>query len=281
MRLELEFDGTDFEGWQRQRGQQRPGKRDARTVQGEVETAVAEVLRTPHSVIASGRTDAGVHARGLIASIRTRHVMPAAELERAVDALLPEDIGLLSLAEAPVGFHAQRDAVWKWYRYSILVSRRKRPLLRRTTWRLARVPDLEALAIAAGALEGRHDFRSFANTGSNPGDTTRTIHSLRWSREDDQLRLDVVGDGFLYKMVRTLVGTMLREAETDEPVRGIEDILAARDRQAAGRAAPARGLSLMAVALRGEPPPIQVPHFLVPQVDSCRDDAPQHDSSRL
>ncbi len=260
LRLELEFDGTDFEGWQRQR--------DARTVQGEVESSVEKVLGARHAVVASGRTDAGVHARGMIASMRTRATMPAAELERALDAVLPADIGLRSLVEAPAGFHAQRDAAWKWYRYHILVSRRKRPSLRRTTWRLPRVPDVDGLRAAANALEGTHDFRSFANTGSSPGDTTRTIFTLRWTREDDLLLLDVVGDGFLYKMVRTLVGTMLREAEADEPDRRIRDILSAGDRRSAGRAAPARGLCLMAVALRGEPTPIGVPHFLVPEVDS-------------
>jgi tRNA pseudouridine38-40 synthase len=258
LRIDLTFDGTDFEGWQRQP--------EARTVQRELEDALAGILQRPHTVIGCGRTDAGVHANQLVASTRTEHAMPVSELARALDAVLPDDIGILGVAEAPASFHAQRDALWKWYRYTILTSAAKRPIERRTTYRMARVPGLERLQAGAAALEGRHDFTSFANVGSVTGDMHRTLHALRWSEADDHLRLDAVGDGFLYKMVRTLAGTLLACAELDRPEEAVREILAARDRRAAGRALPGRGLCLMAVAIRGEAPPAHVPLFLRPPV---------------
>lgn len=259
LRVDLQFDGTGFEGWQRQP--------HGRTVQGEVETALGRILGTPHGVVGCGRTDAGVHAEQLVASFRTEHAMPAAELERGLDAMLPEDVGVLSLRDVDPSFHAQRDALWKWYRYRLLASRRKQPLRRLRTWRLGRVPPLERLVEAARPLEGRHDFASFANTGSNPGSTERSVYRLRWSADGDELRLDAVGDGFLYKMIRTVVGTLLQVAVDAEPDAAVRRILDARDRAAAGAVAPARGLTLMAVALRGEPPPVTVPDSLQPYID--------------
>lgn len=259
LRVDLQFDGTDFEGWQRQPS--------ARTVQGEVEAALERILGTPHGVVGCGRTDAGVHAEQLVASFRTDHAMPAVELERGLDAVLPRDVGVLSLRDVPPAFHAQRDAVWKWYRYRILTTRRKQPLRRHRTWRLARVPSFDGLAAGAQVLEGTHDFASFANTGSSPGSTVRTIHKLRWSAEGDELRLDAVGDGFLYKMVRTVVGTLLQAAVASDPGAAVRAMLAARDRSAAGTVAPACGLTLMAVAVRGDPPPVTVPDSLQPFVD--------------
>lgn len=260
LRLDLQFDGTAFEGWQRQA--------NGRTVQGVVERALARILGRPHAVLGCGRTDAGVHAEQMIVSLRTDHTMPARELARALDAVLPEDVGVLAARDAPATFHARRDALWKWYRYRILVARHKCPLRRRRTWRHARVPPLAALQAAAAPLEGRHDFASFANAGSSPGRTTvRTLHHLRWTVAGDELHLDAVGDGFLYKMVRTLVGTLLDAAGAPDPADAVRAILAARRREAAGRAAPAVGLTLMAVAVRGEAPPGTVPESLQPFVD--------------
>ena len=267
LRIEIQFDGTDFEGWQRQKS--------GRTVQGELEAALERVLGEPHTVVGCGRTDAGVHARHLVASCRTSHAMPADDLRRALDAVLPDDVGVLRVADASSTFHAQRDAAWKWYRYTILVARRKEPLRRRTTLRLGAVPPLERLAAAASSLVGEHDFRSFANTGSSPGaSTVRHVRSLRWSETETEipdgrlLHLDVVGDGFLYKMVRTLVGTMLQAGATRDPAGATAQVLAACDREAAGPAVPAVGLTLMAVAVRGEAPPSWVPETLLPSVES-------------
>ncbi len=260
LRVDLEFDGTRFEGWQRQA--------EGRTVQGEVEAALARILGEAHTVIGCGRTDAGVHAEQHISSFRTRHPMPAQDLERALDAVLPEDVGVLALREVPAAFHAQHSAAWKWYRYRILASRRCRPLRRQRTWRLGTVPPLEALNAGAAALVGEHDFASFANVGSAPRSTVRRVHRLRWSCAGDEIRMDAVGDGFLYKMVRTVVGTLLQSAGESNPEAAVRTIREARARDAAGPAAPALGLTLMAVAVKGEPPPGTVPDSLQPPVDS-------------
>jgi tRNA pseudouridine38-40 synthase len=262
LRLDLEYDGTDFAGWQRQAV--------GRTVQEEVETALARVLGSRHPVVASGRTDAGVHARGLVASTRTRHPIPADELARALDALLPEDVGVLSVRDAPPGFHARKDAAWKWYRYSILLSRAKRPLERRFAWRCGARISLDALRAAAAPLVGRHDFRSFQGAGGARVTTVRTLHALEWTRDGSRLWLDAVGDGFLHHMVRTLVGTMVAVAREPDPGAESFRILAACDRRVAGGTAPAHGLCLMAVALRGEPLPPGLPPTLAAAVESGR-----------
>jgi tRNA pseudouridine38-40 synthase len=261
MHLTLEYDGAGFEGWQRQGS--------ARTVQGVVEEALARVLGSAHAVVGAGRTDAGAHARAMAASFRTSSALPTPELERALDAVLPPDVGVRSLREAPEGFHARRDARWKWYRYRIVASRRKRPLLEARATRLRAVPPLAALEAAADPLRGRHDFRSFANAGSPRERFTRTLHAIRWSRRGDVLRLDVLGDGFLYKMVRTLVGTMIRAARTADPAGSVRRALEARDRRAAGAAVPARGLTLMAVGFPGDPAPSDVPFSLRRAVESA------------
>ena len=247
LRLDLTFDGTEFEGWQRQeRG---------RSVQAEVEAALERVLGVPHAVVGCGRTDAGVHARRLVASTRTASALPAARLARALDAVLPRDVGVLAVHDAPPGFHALRDARWKWYRYAVLVAPGRRPLLEARTWRRAGAPDLAALAAAASALVGRHDFASFANSGSPRRGTVRTLFSAAWSRRGRGLFFDVVGDGFLYRMVRTLVGTQWAAAREADPAAAVRAVLAARDRRRAGAAAPARGLTLIDVGYGGDPLP--------------------------
>ncbi len=276
LRLDLQFDGTDFSGWQRQT------KR--RTVQGEVERALEHVLGAPHRLLGCGRTDAGVHARLHVASTRTRHDLPAERLLYALDATLPNDVSVLSVADVHPSFHPMRDAYWKWYRYVLLVSRTRRPLHRRWAVRVPQAPSLEALNRACTPLRGTHDFVSFANRGSTADDpgargTVRTIHYLAWHECSSNelwmpsetlvdsfgaraslrlasprlLVMDVLGDGFFYKMVRTLAGTLLKAAGGDSPFGDVEAALCARDRRAAGKAMPAAGLTLMAVGLRGDP----------------------------
>jgi len=270
LRLDLEFDGTDFEGWQRQDAE----RRTARTVQGVLEEALTRALGAPHVSVASGRIDSGAHARHLVVSVRTRSALPAARVRSALDALLPQDVGVLEVRDAAVHFHARRDASWKWYRYRILVTPTRRPLRRVTTWHRRAVPPIGALEAAAGALAGRHDFASFANAGASPGSTVRTLHRLRAHSAGDEVHVDAVGDGFLYRMVRTLVGSLLQAGRTSDPAHAASRMLAARDRRAAGPAAPACGLTLMAVATRGEPLPPWVPLDLLPPVDLAPAGAP-------
>ncbi len=258
LRIDLSWRGERFAGWQSQPG--------LRTVQGELESVLGRLLGEPVRAIGSGRTDRGTHAWHHVSSVRTASGRPAAEIEGALEALLPADIGVLAVRDAEPSFHAQRDAQWKWYRYRVLVGRHRQPLGGTRAWVRARVPDRDALRRAVEPFRGRHDFASFANLGSSARTTVRTIHAIGWTdgRADDGegapfgapwLGLDVVGDGFLYKMVRTIVGTAWRSAAQEDPAESVRTVLAARDRRAAGPAAPADGLTLMAVAMRGDPPP--------------------------
>lgn len=276
LRIDLAWCGTAFSGWQRQPGQ--------RTVQGVVEEALARLLGTPVSVVGCGRTDAGTHAWHHVSSVRVSSQRPADEVERALEALLPADVSVRGVRDVEAVFHAQRDALWKWYRYRVLVSRRRQPLAGSRAWRRGHAPAREALQAAVEPLRGRHDFASFANVGSTPGPTVRTLHALEWHaglaqgdeglarceeglpRRDDlhgapYLALDVVGDGFLWKMVRTIVGTAWHAASLADPAAHMRDVLLAGDRRAAGPAAPAEGLTLMAVAMRGEAAPTLPSHL--------------------
>lgn len=277
LRLDLSWCGTAFAGWQRQPGQ--------RTVQGVVEEALVRLLGAPVSLVGCGRTDAGTHAWHHVSSVRVRSERSAAEVERALEALLPPDVSVRGVRDVDAAFHAQRDALWKWYRYRVLVSRRRQPLAGSRAWRRGHAPAREALQAAVEPLRGRHDFASFANVGSTPGPTVRTLHALAWhagSAQGDEglvapdavhdpahdyphgapfLALDVVGDGFLWKMVRTIVGTSWRAASLADPAGHVREVLQACDRRAAGPAAPAEGLTLMAVALRGETEPALPAHL--------------------
>lgn len=264
LRLELEFDGTAFSGWQRQS--------DRRTVQGEVEAALARILGGPHPIVGAGRTDAGAHARRMVVSCPTRHAMPAPQLARALDAVLPEDIGVRAVLDAPPGFHARRDALWKWYRYRILRSAGRRPLERRTTWHLRARLDFGALEAGARVLEGCHDFAAFSNAGSPRRTTVRTLQAVRWSRPTEELLvLDVVGNGFLYKMVRNIVGTLVGVARGPEAGRAeavVRAVLEGGVRTEAGAAAPAAGLTLMQVGFQSEDLAACLPPFLLRAVES-------------
>lgn len=273
LRLDLSFDGADFLGWQRQP--------TGRTVQGEVEAALERILGGPHTVVGAGRTDTGAHAAAMVASSRTDSTMAVPDLARALDAVLPHDVGVLDVTEAPDDFHALRDARWKWYRYSVLNTRRRRPLERRRTWHVRPRLDRAVLDEGAAALAGTHDFRAFANQGSPRRTTVRTLFGLRWTGAvGDRLELDVVGDGFLYRMVRSIAGTLVDWALSPAhlaacgPPDGVTAAAAAGfllesgERAAAGPVAPAQGLCLMGVGLAGGDSAGALPPFLPPRVES-------------
>ena len=242
-------------------------------MQGEVEAALTRILGAPHTVVGAGRTDAGAHARHMVASCRLVRPVDAARLARGLDAVLPEDVGVRAVSIVPPTFHARRDAAWKWYRYSLLVSEGRRPLLRRRTWHVRRAPELDRLRAGAAVLVGHHDFAAFAAAGSPRRTTARRLYAVGWTYHDECLHLDVVGNGFLYKMIRGLVGTLLREARAggspEDVAARMRTILASRDRTVAGPSAPAHGLCLMAVGMIGEDPARRLPPFLAEAVESA------------
>jgi tRNA pseudouridine38-40 synthase len=245
-RLTVAWDGTGFHGWQRQPG--------VRTVQGVLEEALAGVLETERVATAgAGRTDAGVHARGQVASFTAATRLPARAFPSLVNRRLPADVRLLDAAEAPEGFHARHSARARRYTYRLLETP---DLLReRHAWCPGTLPALGALVASAEPLEGRHDCSAFQAAGCASTDPVCRIHRARWSTEPDGFVFDVVADHFLYHMVRNLVGTSLAAARTPDPAGAMRAVLDSRDRSRAGATAPPQGLTLEHVYYEGEPVP--------------------------
>lgn len=240
-RFTLEYDGSDFEGWQRQA----PGHR---TVQGAFEDGLARVTGAFTPVVGAGRTDAGVHAEGQVASAELATRLPVGDLWRALNAVLPADLAVVALEIAEQGFHARRDASSKLYRYRVWNGSQRSPLReRRASW-MAGTLDLPAMAAAAGHLRGCHDFSSFQAAGSSARSPVRTLLGIEVEgRAGGEVEFRLEGDGFLRHMVRNVVGTLLEVGQGRRAPAELREVLEARHRAAAGPTAPARGLTLMRV----------------------------------
>ena len=243
--LTLAYDGGDFAGWQRQP--------DRRTVQGELERAVREVTQEASAVIASGRTDAGVHAIGQMASVDSRTRIPARRLREALNANLPDDVVVRDVEEMIPGFHALRDTVRKRYRYVLQPGRLRNVLSRRYAWNIRYELDAHRMHEAAQHLLGTHDFDSFESTGSQRLTTRRTIFDIevqrREAEEGPRVIVEVEADGFLYNMVRNITGTLTAVGAGKRPPEWVGEVLAAKDRTRAGVAAPPQGLFLVRVEI--------------------------------
>jgi tRNA pseudouridine38-40 synthase len=240
-KLILEYDGTGFAGWQAQAG-------DCRTVQGVLEAAIERVCGERVRVAGAGRTDAGVHAEGQVASLSlTTRLLPG-ELERALNAVLPDDLVVIALEPMPPGFHARRDAVSKLYRFAIWNGAR-RSALRARSFHAVPIPlDVVAMREAARALEGTHDFACFQSVGSSVATRVRTLLRVEViGSPGGEIAIEVEGTGFLRHMVRALAGTLVEVGSGKRPASSIASLLAARNRGEAGPTAPARGLTLVRV----------------------------------
>lgn len=239
-RILLSFDGTRYRGWQRLRD-------DENTIQAKLESVVTRMIGTQTEVVGSGRTDAGVHATGQVANFRADTAMTPAEILAYLRRYLPEDIGVLSVEEAPVRFHSRLNAVKKTYTYRIWNSDSPCVFERRYVWRMAEPLDLAAMREAAALLTGTHDFRAFCANKHFKRSAVRTVGTISIARHGDELRLQFTGDGFLYHMVRILVGTLVEVGEGKRTAASVADVLASRDREQAGFTAPACGLCLTEV----------------------------------
>jgi len=245
-RLTLAYDGTAYSGWQVQPA--------AATVQGTVEAALEVLEGQPVSLTGSGRTDAGVHALAQVASCTLCKPIPPNGLLKALNRLLPTDIRVSDASLAPEGFHARHWASAKTYEYRVQRAPICPPFEALYTYWHPYPLDEDAMRLAAERLVGDHDFRSFASSGGDSQESTeRSVFSSVLRREDDLLVYRVRGSGFLYRMVRNFVGTLLEVGRGNLEPHDIDRILAARDRRAAGPTAPARGLFLASVEYPAEP----------------------------
>lgn len=267
LKLTIAYDGTAYCGWQIQSGDT--------SIQQRLEEGWRKVTGESVRITASGRTDGGVHAEAQVCSLMTETHLSNESLVRALNAETPFDIAILKVEDAPHGFHAIRDAVQKTYRYQIQFGRIRDPLRRRFWWHVPRDLEVPAMRQAASHLLGTHDFASFQSAGAERNSTIRTITKLQLDCHDPRsgntctgspghdassisdnvsprsrfpiLIITISADGFLYKMVRNIVGSLVRVGEGKEPPRWISEVLQKKDRQAAGQAAPAHGLILQSV----------------------------------
>lgn len=239
MRLDIEYDGSGFCGWARQPG--------LRTVQGELEAALATVLREPVELTVAGRTDTGVHALGQVASFSTAAEVPG-DLDRRLNGVGPNDIAVVAAAPADDGFDARRDARSRTYRYRVLARRDPSPFEQgRALWWPHRL-DPRALEECAAALEGTHDFTAFTPTQTDHVRFERDILAAGWEWEGEVASFRITADAFMRNMVRVLVGTMLEVGSGRRDAEGFRRLLGGAPRSEAGRTAPPHGLYLESVS---------------------------------
>jgi tRNA pseudouridine38-40 synthase len=239
LKLTIQYDGTDYVGWQRQP--------NGVSIQELVERAIEPIEGRAVTIVGAGRTDAGVHALGQVASVQLQSAIDAATLTRALNATLPEDVRVASAEEAAPDFNARFSAIGKVYAYRIWRGAFLPPFERRYVWHVPPPLDVERMREAARPLTGRHDFSAFRAAGSDAATSERTIRDLRLDAEGERITLTIGGDGFLRYMVRAITGTLVDVGQGRRSVESVAAALASRDRAQAGPTAPAKGLVLLKV----------------------------------
>jgi tRNA pseudouridine38-40 synthase len=242
LKLTLQYDGTNYVGWQRQGA--------GTSIQGLLEDALAPVNGAPITVHGAGRTDAGVHALAQVATVSFAGGLDSLTLARALNAVLPADVRVLSIEEAAPDFHARFSATGKVYEYRIVNAPIVSPFLARYVWHIMQPLDLDAMRRASTPLVGAHDFAAFQGAGSVVSSTDRVVRGIEWTDGggyDLPLVMRIEGDGFLRHMVRNIVGTLVEVGTGRSPASEVEAALTSRDRSRAGPTAPAQGLFLVRV----------------------------------
>lgn len=239
VRLVVQYDGTDYAGYQAQPG--------CLTIQGELQRALSSLLAEDIRVIGASRTDAGVHAKGQVVSFTTENVIPMGRIVPALNALLPRDIVCIEAQEATAEFHPQYAALRKQYSYRILNRELPSPFAARYSWHVRQALDLRAMNEGASCLVGRHDFAAFRAAGGSAKTSIRHVLNLEVVAQGDFAEVSVEGDGFLYMMVRIIVGTLVDVGLGRMAPQRVAQILASRDRGQAGITAPPQGLTLLRI----------------------------------
>jgi tRNA pseudouridine38-40 synthase len=239
IKVVLEYDGSGFAGWQQQT--------HGRTVEAELKRALKAVTGQDPKVYAAGRTDAGAHAEGQVVSFQADGRISPHRLVAALNARLPADVAVLSGEEVPDEFHARYSARWRRYRYRYL-DRPSRPALERgRCWHVRGALDVDAMSAAAKALTGKHDWTSYCAASEPPDSRVREMRSARVARRGDVVELELVAEGFLRGLARSIAGALAEVGRGRRPPEWVGEILEARDRRKAARTAPAGGLTLMEV----------------------------------
>jgi len=239
-KLTIQYDGSRYDGWQKQ------GNTD-NTIQGKLEAVLSRLAGEAVEVHGAGRTDAGVHAEGQVASVKLPGNRPAAEVMAYLNQYLPEDIAVIGAEEADARFHARLSAKSKVYRYALRLGDRPDVFRRKYQYRVEEPLDVAAMERAAARLTGTHDFRAFRANKRYRKSTVRTVHAIDIALCGADLTITYRGDGFLYNMVRILTGTLLEVGQGARSPEEMEEILTSLDRSRAGRTAPAQGLCLVNV----------------------------------
>jgi len=239
LKLTIEYDGTNFNGWQIQK--------DKRTVQEEIQFALSKILKEEVIIVGSGRTDAGVHALGQIANFKTEKTIKPQELLFAINTLLPVDIVVTNVEEEDKEFNARNSAKKKHYRYVVNNGKFQSALNAYREYHFKYFLDVDAMQMAANDIIGEHNFKAFCASGSAVKDYTRTIYLLKINRLGDRVIIDIVGNGFLYNMVRIIVGTLLDIGSGKLDICVMKNMLDTGDRTLGGRTVGPEGLYLVDV----------------------------------
>ncbi len=239
IKLLIEYDGTNYSGWQIQP--------NGLAIQQVLEEALAKLLGGPVRLHSSGRTDAGVHAKAMVACFRTDKQIPLTAFSDGLNALIPPDIAINDAVEVPLEFHPRFDAIGKHYRYTIYKAQRRSPLARLQAWHLRGNINLLLMRQAAAHFVGEHDFAAFRSSGCASATTVRRIDAVEIVGDGDFITIDVHGSGFLRNMVRVMVGTLVAVGEGKLAPGMVQQLFTVPDRNGAGITAPAHGLCLMEV----------------------------------
>lgn len=240
IRLLIQYEGTRYQGWQRQEASEN-------TIQGKLEKLLSQMCGEQIEIQGSGRTDAGVHAEGQVANFHTSCEMPVEEMQKYINAYLPQDIAVIHISEVADRFHSRLNASGKCYRYQVWNSGVPNVFLRRYALEYPKALDIEAMRRAAAHLTGEHDFKSFTSAKKGKKSTVRRIDRITIDQSEALITFTFEGNGFLYHMVRILMGTLLEVGTGKRAAESIPELIASKDREQAGELAPAKGLTLVRV----------------------------------